>query len=210
MSYGVYKSTFSEGHAYRYRITDDNGEAHYVAEPTGESLPNPTRLVTISDTNGEGVGSVVPLSTSIWQWVRRFALQLMDEDEPRATIEERWNLVDRILLRLPCYRIQIGERTYTAHGKRHGEVFYELYSPLEGDESDEEGEQNDLPELSDTQIIKRLERQEKLRLGVKIGEITRPPSGANYLIDIQAASLRQNPLALTAITILADMHLHGQ
>jgi len=208
MIYHIHKLTYSEGRAYRYRVTDEAGEVRYIAEPTGAFLPVPTRLVTLFDAGHRSVGRIEPAPPSPWRWVREYTLVLADDQRPYATIEERWTLVDRILLRLPSYLIHIGDHTYIAQGNRHGERFYELFLRLPEEEEPEEPPPSD--ELSLGEAAEEIEEDEGLRRGEKVGEVLRPPVGPNYIVEVEAAPLRQAPLVLTAVAVLADMHLHGR
>ncbi|MGD1995925.1 MAG: hypothetical protein PVH62_04035 [Anaerolineae bacterium] len=204
MSYEIHKLTYSEGRPYRYRITDAAGDVCYEAEPTGIFLPDPNRLVTLLDTEQHPVGRIEPSPSPPWQWTREFKLLVGEEEELCAMIEERWTLVNRILLQLPSYSIQIGDQEYTARGTRYGERFYEVFQPPTEEESIED------EELSEEEIPEKLASQARSRWGEKVGEVLRPPAGANYVVKAEGAALRQAPLVLAALAILADMHLHGE
>jgi hypothetical protein len=176
-------------------------------------------LVAFLDADSNPVGRLEPASSSIWSWVKGYSLMLGEDEEPQARIEEKWSLVDRILLRLPCYKIWVGERFYVARGTRHGELFYEIFYPpfepkveepeepveLEPPEQEEEKEKE--VELTVEEIPEQLEEGERFRWGEKVGEIRRPSAGASYVIEVEEASLRQAPLPLAALAILADLHL---
>jgi hypothetical protein len=222
MNYEIHKSTYAEGLAYRYRITDEAGTTQYEAEPTGLSLPTPSRLTAFTDADSNPIGRLEPSSSSIWSWVKEFSLLLGEDEEPRARIQEKWSLVDRILLRLPCYKIWVGERFYVARGTRHGELFYEIFFPpvepkveepeeeeitLEEPQAQEDEEEEKAVELTVEEIPERLEEGERFRWGEKVGEIRRPSAGASYIIEVEEASLRQAPLPLAALAILADLHM---
>ncbi len=199
MSYQIRKLTYSEGRAYRYQVTDETGEVRYVAEPTGAFLPDPSRLITLFDADYQPIGRVEPSPFSSWWWTREYSLLL--GDQPIAKIEECWTLVDRILLRLPSYIIQIGDHTYIAHGNRYGEQFYELFLPLSREE--------ELPdELAAEGTAEELAAQKRLGRGEKVGEIRH--LAADYVVEVKAALLRQTPLIVAAFTILADIHLYEQ
>ncbi|HID88978.1 MAG TPA: hypothetical protein EYH27_06540 [Anaerolineales bacterium] len=194
MEYAVHKLTFSEGRAYRYQVVDREGEVRYLAEPTGLSLPTPTRQITLFDADHRPLARLEPMATSPWLWTRTYALLLEGETESNIAIEERWTLVDRLLLRLPTYTLRIGAYTYTAHGERYGEALYELFEPRTGER--ERTKEADLP-------VEEGKPQPK-----KIGEILHPPVGPSYLILVEADPLRQAPLALAAFVVLIDLHLH--
>ena len=200
MEYAIHKLTFSEGRAYRYQVVDKEGEVRYLAEPTGLSLPTPTRQITLFDADHQPLARLEPLRATPWRWTRSYVLLLEGEAEGAVTIEERWTLVDRLLLRLPSYTLQIGAFTYTAHGKRYGEALYELFEPLpEADQAagGEPAEEGAAPTEVERPPLK------------KVGEVLHPPVGPNYLILVEAGPLRQAPLALTAFVVLIDLHLYG-
>jgi len=191
MDYTIHKLTFSEGRAYRYEMADREGQVRYLAEPTGLTLPNPTRQITLFDADHQPLARLEPVVTSPWRWTRVYALMLEGEESGSVTIEERWTLVDRILLRLPTYTLRIGSHVYTARGQRYGEVFYELFGP-----------RPETPEGTDTASEPEPAGRER------VGEVIRSSVGPNYLISAEAAPLRQAPLALAAFVVLADLHLY--
>jgi hypothetical protein len=176
-------------------VVDREGEVRYLAEPTGLFLPTPTRQITLFDADHQPLARLEPLATSPWRWTRTYALLLEGETESNVAIEERWTLVDRLLLRLPTYTLRVGAYTYTAHGKRYGEALYELFEP--------QGTERELPEGVDLPV------EEEEPQPRKVGEILHPPVGPNYLILVEADPLRQAPLALAAFVVLVDLHLHG-
>ncbi len=199
MEYAIHKLTFSEGRAYRYQVMDREGEVRYLAEPTGLHLPIPTRQITLFDADHQPLARLEPLAATPWRWTRTYTLVLKGEKEAIATIEERWTLVDRLLLRLPTYTLRIGAYTYTARGRRYGEALYELFErPQDG--AGGEGGGAERPEGGTE------ERGARPR---KVGEVLHPPVGPNYLILVEVAPLRQSPLALAAFVVLIDLHLYG-
>jgi len=209
MTYRVHKQTYGEGRAYRYQIADESDTVRFIIEPTGVSLPIPTQSVAVLDEDGQPVGRIEPSPVSPWRWVREYTLLMGEEEEPRATIEEQWSLVDRILLRLPHYTIRIDDQTFTAHGNRYGERFYQLFRPPAGDEEAEAEEE--LEEESDREEeIAGLPADDTSRWGEPVGDITRPPSGASYVVEVTEPVLFQAPLVLSALAIVIDLHLQGQ
>lgn len=192
MDYLVHKLTFSEGRAYRYRVTDDTGQLQHVAEPTGLSLPEPTQQITLLDPDGAPLARLEPEQASPWRWTRVHTLVLEGEQQGGMRIDERWTLVDRILLRLPTYTLRIGQHEYVARGHRYGEVFYEIHEaqpspPAEGTPGD-----------ADQQVPPG-----------KVGEIRRRETGPQYAVQIKPSRLQEAPLLLSALVILADLHLYG-
>jgi hypothetical protein len=206
MSYGIYKQTYAGREAYRYRITDVKEQVRYLAEPTGLCLPNPTRLVTLFDPDHEPVGRIEPPSTSAWQMGGEYALLLRDEEQPLAMIDQRWTLVDLILLQLPSYLIRLGEYRYVARGSRYGERLYEIFP-----HSGERQEDTDEPKVGDEAAMRMALEKTAVprRGGESAGEIVCPARGPNYIVQAQAPPLRQALLTLAALVIVVDMNLQG-
>ena len=194
MEYAVHKLTYSEGRAYRYQVVDEAGRVQYLAEPTGLFLPDPTRQVTLFDAEGRALARLDPTPTPPWRWTRVYHLRLEGEEGVWATLEERWTLVDRILLRLPTYTVRFGQYVYRARLQRYGEPFGELIEPL--------------PEEREAEPPPSEEEGSEPPGERRVGEILRPSSGANYVIRVEAPSLRQAPLVLIALMALIDLHRH--
>lgn len=203
MTYAIQKLTYADGRAYRYHVSDAAGHLCYVAERASIVRSSPTRLVEFFDPDQNPVGRLQPPDAPPWCRPTHYEVFTGAEaHEPRAVIEERWRLVDILLLRLPHYELQLGRYRYTAQGSRYGAHFFEIFRPRgEGDvdrkhagttdaeEPEAQGEPNELKEIS-------------------VGEIQRPTAGPSYLIETNAAPLRQAPLVLTALAILIDMELY--
>jgi len=193
MSYTVHKLTYADGRAYRYQISDDAGNLRYVAEPTGLLLPSPTRLVEFFDLDHNLSGRLQPPDVAPWRRGKRYEIFVGKETEqPYTVIEEKWGLVDILLLRLPRYEIQLGQHRYVVRGSRYGEQFYEIFRPCE------EGD------IKETEEDKEASPKE-----VKVGQIQRPAAGPSYTVESDAAPLRQALLALAALVILIDMELYS-
>lgn len=139
----IHKMTFSEGRAYRYHISDRDGNPLYVAEPTGLLLPSPRRLVEFFDPEHQPTARLEPPETAPWLRATHYDLFVSGAEEPEAVIREQWRLVDILLLRLPCYTVQLGEHRYVARGSRYREHFYEIF--LAPEEPEEEVEQIESP-----------------------------------------------------------------
>ncbi len=183
MSYEIHKQTYADGQAYRYHVSDGSGHLCYIARPTGMLLPSPTRLVEFFDLDQTPVGRLQPPDVASWRRGTRYEVFVGEKTEvPRAVIQERWRLVDILLLRLPHYDLQLGKYCYVAQGSRYGAHFYEIFRPR--------GEEEHEPKK------------------VKVGQIQQPAAGPSYIIETDAAPLRQAPLVLAALVILIDMELH--
>jgi hypothetical protein len=212
MNYTIHKLTYSDGRAYSYHVSDDAGRLHYVAEPTGLLLPSPTRLIEFFDPDHNLAGRLQPPDIAPWQRARCYEVFLgerkaEEEEEPLAVIRERWNLVDILLLRLPRYEVSLGEYRYVARGSRYGEHFYEVLRPCEEEGVDEEVEEEEIEEETDEGVGEPTEEEIPWPSEVKVGEIRRPAAGASYVVEIEAAPLRQALLVLAALVILIDVEL---
>jgi len=204
MSYAIQKQTYANGHAYRYHVLDESGGLRYVAEPTGQQLPSPTRLVEFFDPDHRLVGRVRPADGAPWRRAERYDVFTGEETEkPRATIVERWRLVDILLLRLPRYVVQLGKYGYVARGSRYGGRFYQVFRLYERG-----GVETKEPSESDGDGTEEGKEEPRIK-EVEVGQIERPVAGPSYLIETDAAPLRQAPMVLAALVILIDMELHS-
>ncbi len=208
----VYKETFSEHQAYRYRVTDEADRTLYLAEPTGLFLPNPTREITFWGPNREPLGRVEPPALSHWPWGGEYTVVLADRETPLVVTEE-WELVDMLLLRLPRYHFQWEDTPYIAVGNRFGEPFYEifLYTSESGEEPAAEGDLGAVS-LADLDVaeLERAAEREKHRWGEPVGAIRRPSRGPHYQAEAWASPLRDARLLLAVLVVLTDLHLQEQ
>jgi len=239
-TYTVHKLTYSDGRAYRYHVSDDADNVRYVAERTGMQLPSPTRLVEFFDPEHNPSGRLQPPATVPWLRGTRYEIFVGEEtEEPYAVIQERWGLVDILLLRLPHYEVEFGKHRYIVRGSRYGARFYGIFRPPEEDEEEtaegkeeleveaaeptEEDEEETAEEKEELEVrvaepTEKAEEyptdketgeddagEEKKFKGVKVGEIRRPAAGPSYIIEVEAAPLRQALLVLAALAILIDM-----
>jgi len=202
MSYTIHKQTYAEGQAYRYHLSDEAEHLRYVAERTGLLLPSPTRLVEFFDPDHNPVGRLQPPDTAPWERGKRYEVFVGEKsEEPHAVIREQWRLVDILLLRLPRYEVQLGKYCYTAQGSRYGERFYEIFHPR--------GERGANKETGADEEIGEDEEGHKPQ-EMKVGQIQRPTIGPDYIVETEAAPLRQAPLVLAALVILIDMELYSR
>ncbi|MCX7855503.1 MAG: hypothetical protein N2556_05965 [Anaerolineae bacterium] len=210
----VYKESFSEHQVYRYRITDEDDQTLYLAEPTGLFLPNPTRQITLFGPDREPVGHVEPPDPSRWPWGGEYAVVLEGQESPLAVVVEQWELVDMLLLRLPRYLFQWEGASYIARGSRFGERFYEIfpYAPEAGEEAEGAFADTgvvDLAELDPARLEEVVEKEER-RWGEPVGAIQRPPRGPHYQAEVWASSLQEATLLLGVLVILADLHIQDR
>jgi len=213
VSYTIHKQTYADGRAYRYRFSDEDGRLYYVAERTGMLFPSPTRLVEFFDPDHNPAGRLHPPEGAPWQRRKRyevFACSRGEEaEEPYAVIREQWRLVDILLLRLPRYEVQLGGYCYVIRGSRYGERFYEIFRPLGEEGVDEERIHEGIEESEGGETEEgEKEPQSKGVKDVKIGQIRRPAAGPSYIVETDAAPLRQAPLVLAALVILIDTELY--
>lgn len=192
----IHKSTYADGEAYEYQILDAAGDPHLRTEHTGALLPDPSRQMTLFDPDQKPVARVEPHPFSDWWWTRGYSLLLVQESRSAIRIEECWTTADRILLRLPSYLLHLDKQTYIAHGKRYGELFYELFLPPL-----KENRRDDLAGAGQPQTFDTEDDQ-----GEKVGEIRRLPTGASYVVDLSTQMAQKDLLAASVLTILADMH----
>jgi len=200
MSYAIHKQTYADGQAYRYHISDEAGHLCYIAKPTGMLLPSPTRLVEFFDLDHNLAGRFQPRAVAPWWREKRYDVFVGKETgEPHAVIREQWRLVDILLLRLPRYEVQLGKYYYTARGSRYGEHFYEIFRPC--------GEEGTNKERVDEEMGEGEKGHEPEE--IKVGQIQHPTSGPSYIVETDAAPLRQSPLVLAALAILIDVELRS-
>ncbi len=207
MSYAIQKQTYADGQAYRYHILDETDRLRYVAEPTGRLLPSPTRLVEFFDPDHNRVGRVQPADVASWRRAEQYEIFTGEETErPQATIVERWRLVDILLLRLPRYVMQLGTYSYVVRGSRYGGSFYQIFHLCEGEDVETVAEH---PASDDGGTETEESEEEPQNREVAVGQIERPVAGPSYLVETDAAPLRQAPIVLAALVILIDMELYS-
>jgi len=205
MTYEIHKLTYSDGRASRYHISDAAGHLCYVAEHASMLRSSRTRLVEFFDPDQNPVGRLQPPDVPPWCRPTHYEVFVGAEvQEPRAAIQERWRLVDILLLRMPRYELQLGKHLYAARGSRYGAHFFEIFRPRS--EKDLDKERTD---IADTEEPEAQGESHELA-EIKVGEIRRPTAGPSYVIETDAAPLRQAPLVLAALAILIDMELFSR
>lgn len=225
----IHKMTFSEGRAYRYHISDRDGNLLYVAEPTGLLLPSPRRLIEFFAPDHRPAARLEPPETAPWLRATYYELFVGKAKKPEALIYEEWRPVDMLLLRLPRYTVQLGEHRYIARGSRYGEHFYEIFLAPEAErikspsylvgESAKTGQVYSPPvvpgeEIKDTGLKEGNiewpeEEPAREESQVKVGLIQRPLTGPSYIITSDVAPLCQAVLVLAALAIIIDMETYG-
>lgn len=181
MIYHLYRDAFSEVYTYRYRLTDSNGQLLLSATwlPPGEGM-QPERIF-FRDGAHRRVAHLDWVQRQWWQG-DRFLLYLHGRDRPTLVIEELWNMVDRLLLKMPRYRLRLPDgNLLEARGSRYSEHFYELFVlPADKEMADEEK-------------------------GTWLGEVIHPPVGPTYILKTISPMLTKAPLLLVAVVIVVDM-----
>jgi len=144
IAWTVSKTTYADGRAYRYTLSRPDGEIYSIAERTGMLLPTPTRRIDFFDSDHTPLGHLQPAERAPWKRVEHYqVIDALAPEEPLAFIDERWRLVDILLLRLPVYVLRLGDQTFDVRGTRYSpESFYEVVRSLSQEEEpgDEAGE----------------------------------------------------------------------
>jgi hypothetical protein len=126
--YSIQRETLSTDRPIRYTVTDEAGEVLYTVERTNELLDLNQQRARILDRTGNPIAQLVPPEErNLWRATSTYQITMTDEEKAHFTIEQTYSLVDRILLRLPHYKLRGGGARYQARGSRHGEHFYELF-----------------------------------------------------------------------------------
>ncbi len=182
MIYHLYRDAFSEVYTYRYRLTDSNGKLILAATwlPPGEGIQPPR--IFFRDGKSRRIAYLDWESRQWWQG-DRFILYLTGNETPILVIEEVWNMVDRLLLKMPRYRLRLPDgNVLEARGNRYNEHFYEIFVlPADKGTWDEE------------------------ESGTWLGEVVHPPVGPTYILKTISPMLTQAPLLLVALVIVMDM-----
>ncbi len=180
MIYHLYRDAFSEVYTYRYRLTDSNGKLILTATwpPPGEGAQPPRIFFQ------QGNRRIAHLDWEDRPWWQRdrFLLYLEEEAEPILVIEELWDVVDRLLLRIPRYRLRLPDgNVLLARGNRYGERVYEIF------------------------VLPADRKEEQEDVGTWLGEVIHPPVGPTYILKTISPLLTQAPLLLVALVIVVDM-----
>jgi len=126
--YSINRETLSTDRPIRYTVTDDAGAVLYIVERTNELLDFDQQAVQFLDPARNPIAQLVPPDEhNLWRATSTFQIILSDEEKAHFTIEQTYSLVDRILLRLPHYKLRGGGARFNVRGSRHSEHFYELF-----------------------------------------------------------------------------------
>ncbi len=180
MIYHFFRDAFSEVYTYRYRLTDPQEQLIISATWSPPPSGSQPEVVNFQDAS--------EMRTAVLQWEDRSwwlgdRFQLFSAQQQRlALIEEHWNLVDRLMLHLPRYRVVLADgNLLEMRGSRYGETFYAI-SVLPADaESPTEDE------------------------GVWLGDVVHPGTGPTYVLEIESPLLAASPLLVTAMLVVIDL-----
>lgn len=125
--YNIQRETLSPGRPVRYQFSDETGRTLYTVERTEEIFGLDQHLQFV-DSSGLPIARLIPPEDrNVWGATSVYKLVLTDEVKAHFRIEQTFSLVDRLLLRLPHYKLRASGARYKARGSRHGEHFYELF-----------------------------------------------------------------------------------
>ncbi|HZY44980.1 MAG TPA: hypothetical protein VFF70_09555 [Anaerolineae bacterium] len=126
--YSIQRETLSPDQPIRYTVTDDAGEGLYIVERTNELLDLNQQRARILDRAGHPVAQLIPpAERNFWRATSLYQLTMAGEEQAHFTIEQTYSLIDRILLRLPHYKLRGHGARFNARGSRYSEHFYELF-----------------------------------------------------------------------------------
>ena len=172
----LYRDAFSEVYTYRYRVTDTLGNLQLVITWHGLPIADQPDEVFFDDAEGGRLARMTWEDRS-WWYGDLFRLYQAAQDTPFAIVEEQWRIVDRLLLRLPGYRLALAGAQFAARGSRYSQHLYELFAlPAAGGEDE-----------------------------VCIGEVSHPTSGPTYVLRAEHPHLESDPLLLASIGVILDL-----
>ncbi|MBN1921548.1 MAG: hypothetical protein JW892_09905 [Anaerolineae bacterium] len=179
VSYHLYRDAFSEVYTYRYRLTDVTGALELTVSWPG--LPAADRPEEISFTDAQGQQlALLRWEDRSWWYGDRFWLFDMPAAAALATIEEQWRIVDRLLLRLPGYKLTLNAgETFIARGSRYSQQLYELFALSTGEGNSPEE--------------------------MRVGEVSHPTSGPTYILQVEHPYLESHPVLLATLGVILDL-----
>lgn len=128
MSVMIRKESYADGRAFRYQISDDDRDLRYLGDWVGRLLPSATRLVEFYDVDHNLCGRLQPSHAARWRRPTNFEVFVgEDAGDAHAVVQQRWNLVDALLLRLPRYVLRLQQLCFIFQGTRYGQRFYEIF-----------------------------------------------------------------------------------
>jgi hypothetical protein len=178
--YHFFRDAFSEVYTYRYRLTDPQEKLIISATWSPPPSGSQPEVVNFQDADERRKG-VLQWEDRSWWLGDRFHL-ITSQRQRLALIEEHWNIVDRLLLHLPHYRLILADGNRLAmRGSRYGETFYEI-SVLPADAETASGAE-----------------------GVWVGDVVHPDAGPTYVLETESPLLASTPLLVTAMLGVIDL-----
>lgn len=178
--YHLYRDAFSEVYTYRYRLTDPTGNLELTASWPGLPAADRPEEVFLSDAQGQQLARLRWEDRSWWYGDRFWLFDASAAEAPTAVIEEQWRIVDRLLLRLPGYKLTLNDgAAFIARGSRYSQQLYELFT-LTTDNEDPGGEAH-------------------------VGEVVHPTSGPTYILQAEHPHLETHPVLLATLGVILDL-----
>ncbi|HOV47767.1 MAG TPA: hypothetical protein PLM06_03935 [Anaerolineae bacterium] len=179
--YHLYRDAFSEVYTYRYRLADETGAVQLIASWPGLPVADRPEEVLFHTATGDYLARLRWEDRSWWHG-DRFWLSRAAEEPPFAMIEEQWRLVDRLLLRLPGYRLTLEEDgvAFSARGSRYSQQLYEIFALPTAASQDDAAEQ-------------------------RIGAVRHPASGPTYIMEVEHPRLEADLSLIAALGVILDL-----
>lgn len=187
VSYHLYRDAFSEVYTYRYRLTDATGALELTASWPGMPAADRPEEVAFTDAQGQQL-AILRWEDRSWWYGDRFWIFDTPTATAIATVEEQWRIVDRLLLRLPGYKLTLNEGldegltregSFIARGSRYSQQMYELFALSTG-------EGNLVEEI-------------------RVGDVAHPTSGPTYIMQVEHPYLESHPVLLAILGVILDL-----
>lgn len=175
----LYRDAFSEVYTYRYRVTDAEGNLQLTVTWPGLPIADRPGELFFDAADGQRLARMLWEDRS-WWFGDRFQLFGAARESAFAVVEEQWRIVDRLLLRLPGYRLTLEDGAqFAARGSRYGQQLYELFAlpSMEGEVEDD----------------------------LRVGEVLHPSSGPTYVLRAEHPQLESSPVLLAALGVILDL-----
>lgn len=200
VSYHLYRDAFSEVYTYRYRLTDATGALELTASWPGMPAADRPEEVAFTDAQGQRLALLRWEDRSWWYGDRFWIFDIPTATANAAaiaTVEEQWRIVDRLLLRLPGYKLTLNEGldegldegltregSFIARGSRYSQQLYELFALRHECRSTGEG---------------------SLVEEIRVGDVAHPTSGPTYIMQVEHPYLESHPVLLAALGVILDL-----
>ncbi len=184
VTYHLYRDAFSEVYTYRYRLTDETGAAQMNVTWPGLPLKERPETVFFDSADGQQRLARMLWEDRTWWYGDRFSLFRAQEEFFFAVVEEQWRIVDRLLLRLPGYRLTLDDGlAFIARGSRYSQQLYEIFT------------------LPTTENSAGVDADSELQAG----EVLHPTSGPTYVLRTENPRLESDPILLAALGVILDL-----